>query len=36
VHVKIGQPIYSIEKSEGEEFTRRIVEHIAKLSGLNA
>ena len=36
VHVKIGQPIYSRGESEAEEFTRRIVEHIAKLSGLNA
>jgi 1-acyl-sn-glycerol-3-phosphate acyltransferase len=34
VHVKIGRPIYSGGESGGEEFTRRIVEEIAKLSGL--
>jgi len=34
VHVKIGQPIYSRGESGGEEFTRRIVEEIAQLSGL--
>jgi 1-acyl-sn-glycerol-3-phosphate acyltransferase len=34
VHVKIGQPIYSKGEAEGEEFTRRIVTDIAKLSGL--
>ncbi len=34
VHVKIGRPIYSRGESGGEEFTRRIVEEIAKLSGL--
>ncbi len=34
VHVKIGQPIYSRGESGGEEFTRRIMEEIAKLSGL--
>jgi len=36
VHVKIGRPIYSGEKCGGEEFTRRIVEEIATLSGLPA
>jgi 1-acyl-sn-glycerol-3-phosphate acyltransferase len=34
VRVKIGQPIYCQEESGGEEFTRRIMEEIAKLSGL--
>jgi 1-acyl-sn-glycerol-3-phosphate acyltransferase len=34
VRVKIGQPIYSDGESEGEEFTRRIVAEIARLSGL--
>jgi 1-acyl-sn-glycerol-3-phosphate acyltransferase len=34
VHVKIGRPIYSKGESRGEEFTRGIVEEIAKLSGL--
>ena len=34
VQVKIGRPIYSKGESGGEEFTRRIVEEIAKLSGL--
>jgi len=34
VHVKIGQPIYSKGESGGEEFTRRVVEEIARLSGL--
>jgi 1-acyl-sn-glycerol-3-phosphate acyltransferase len=36
VDVKIGRPISSGEESGGEEFTRRIVEEIAKLSGLPA
>jgi len=35
VRVKIGQPIYSGGESSGEQFTRRIMEEIAKLSGLS-
>lgn len=34
VHVKIGQPIYSNGKMDGQEFTRRIINDIATLSGL--
>jgi 1-acyl-sn-glycerol-3-phosphate acyltransferase len=35
VQVKIGRPIYSRAESEGQEFTRRIMAEIAKLSGLD-
>ena len=35
VRVNIGQPIYSGEESSGEQFTRQIMEEIAKLSGLS-
>lgn len=35
VHVKIGRAIYANGEAEGEEFTRRIVEEIGKLSGLD-
>jgi 1-acyl-sn-glycerol-3-phosphate acyltransferase len=34
VQVKIGRPIYSEAESEGQEFTRRIMAEIARLSGL--
>jgi 1-acyl-sn-glycerol-3-phosphate acyltransferase len=34
VEVRIGQPIYSNGELEGQEFTRRIVAEIARLSGL--
>ncbi len=35
VRVKVGRAIYADGESEGEEFTRRIVAEIGKLSGLD-
>jgi hypothetical protein len=33
--VKIGSPLYADRKSEAQEFTRVILEEIARLSGLS-
>jgi 1-acyl-sn-glycerol-3-phosphate acyltransferase len=35
VRVKIGQPLYANRKTEAQEFTRVIMEEIARLSGLS-
>lgn len=35
IRVKIGRPLFADEKADAQEFTRAIVQEIAKLSGLS-